>query len=48
MFSVRRIFAGLSLAMAILQRGVQVVKSEGMMKPPAPPTAIFVPIVLPR
>ena len=28
--------------------GVNVVKSDGMMMPPAPPTPIFVPIVVPR
>ncbi|MDH0303255.1 MULTISPECIES: hypothetical protein [unclassified Pseudomonas] len=30
------------------KRGIQVVKSEGMMTPPAPPTPIIVPVVLPR
>ncbi len=32
----------------IKKHGVNVVKSEGMMMPPAPPTPIFLPIVVPR
>ena len=32
----------------IKKGGVNVVKSDGMMMPPAPPTPIFVPIVVPR
>ncbi|CAI8890708.1 MULTISPECIES: hypothetical protein [Pseudomonas] len=29
-------------------KGVAVVKSEGMMNPPAPPSPVFVPIIIPR
>lgn len=33
---------------AIKHRGVSVVKSEGMMMPPAPPTPMVIPIIVPR
>ncbi|MGR6738176.1 hypothetical protein [Pseudomonas chlororaphis] len=32
----------------IKKRGVTVVKSEGMMMPPAPPTPVVIPIIVPR
>ncbi|WP_110973267.1 MULTISPECIES: hypothetical protein [Pseudomonas] len=32
----------------IRKRGVSVVKSEGMMMPPAPPTPMIIPVIVPR
>lgn len=33
---------------AIKNKGVLVVKSEGMMSPPAPPVPMIIPIIIPK
>jgi len=33
---------------AVKNKGISVVNNEGMIKPPAPPTPVIVPIILPR
>lgn len=33
---------------AIKSKGILVVKSEGMMSPPAPPTSMIIPIIIPK